>query len=180
MTDYYSVLGIPKGSKIEEIKKAYRRKAKEFHPDRNKSANAQEKFIEISEAYEVLVNGKPSIKKFPISPKSAYDKYKNVYSAPSDPHEYQEWLKAVRERAWRESGMTYEEFLKANKERLKSERRSNIYGILIAVGIIGTLFVLVFTRQWEIFFGLVIASFIFGILSRVYDVIYEIVRAIRK
>jgi curved DNA-binding protein CbpA len=179
MIDYYSVLGIPRGSKIEEIKKAYRRKAKEFHPDRNKSPNAQEKFIEITEAYEVLVNGRP-VKKTAIPKQSVYDKYKNVYSAPSDPHEYQEWLKAVRERAWRESGMSYEEYKRASRERLKSERKSNIYGIVIAVGIIGTLFVLVFTKQWEIFFGLVIASFIFGILSRVYDIIYEIIRAIRK
>jgi curved DNA-binding protein CbpA len=164
MTDYYSILGIPKGSKIEEIKKAYRRKAKEFHPDRNKSANAKEKFIEISEAYEVLVNGKPSNKKSPISPKSAYDKYKNVYSAPSDPHEYQEWLKAVRERAWRESGMTYEEYKKASQDRLKTQKRSNIYGSLIAVGIIGILILLIFTGHWILFLSFLITTFVIGIL----------------
>nr|XP_061804005.1 dnaJ homolog subfamily B member 5-like isoform X6 [Nerophis lumbriciformis] len=52
--DYYKTLGIPKGSNEEEIKKAYRRMALRFHPDKNTEANAEEKFKEIAEAYEVL------------------------------------------------------------------------------------------------------------------------------
>lgn len=56
--DYYQTLGIPKGSNEEEIKKAYRRMALRFHPDKNKDANAEEKFKEIAEAYEVLSDPK--------------------------------------------------------------------------------------------------------------------------
>lgn len=56
--DYYKTLGIPKGSNEEEIKKAYRRMALRFHPDKNKDANAEEKFKEIAEAYEVLSDPK--------------------------------------------------------------------------------------------------------------------------
>ncbi|XP_061527702.1 dnaJ homolog subfamily B member 5 [Phycodurus eques] len=52
--DYYKTLGIPKGSNEEEIKKAYRRMALRFHPDKNTDADAEEKFKEIAEAYEVL------------------------------------------------------------------------------------------------------------------------------
>lgn len=52
--DYYEVLGISKGASIDEIKKAYRKLAMEYHPDRNKAAGAEEKFKEISEAYAVL------------------------------------------------------------------------------------------------------------------------------
>lgn len=52
--DYYEVLGIPKGASKEEIKKAYRRLALQYHPDRNKSTDSEEKFKEISEAYAVL------------------------------------------------------------------------------------------------------------------------------
>ncbi|MFA5106433.1 MAG: molecular chaperone DnaJ [Candidatus Micrarchaeia archaeon] len=52
--DYYEVLGVQKTASVDEIKKAYRKLALEFHPDRNKSSDAEEKFKEISEAYAVL------------------------------------------------------------------------------------------------------------------------------
>ena len=52
--DYYEVLGITRDASQEEIKKKYRKLAMEYHPDRNKSPDAQDKFKEISEAYAVL------------------------------------------------------------------------------------------------------------------------------
>lgn len=52
--DFYDVLGVSKSASDEEIKKAYRKLAKQYHPDVNKSANAEEKFKEIQEAYDVL------------------------------------------------------------------------------------------------------------------------------
>lgn len=53
--EYYVLLGIPKNSELNEIKKAYRKKAKELHPDKNKAENAQQKFIELTQAYEYLI-----------------------------------------------------------------------------------------------------------------------------
>ena len=52
--DYYDVLGISRTASKDEIKNAYRKLALQFHPDRNKSSGAEEKFKEISEAYAVL------------------------------------------------------------------------------------------------------------------------------
>ncbi len=53
-TDYYEVLGVTRQDSEEEIRKAFRRKAMEYHPDRNKEPDAEEKFKEINEAYQVL------------------------------------------------------------------------------------------------------------------------------
>ena len=52
--DYYEVLGVPKNAGKGDIKNAYRKLALQYHPDRNKSQGAEERFKEISEAYAVL------------------------------------------------------------------------------------------------------------------------------
>ena len=72
--DFYDVLGVNKSASKEEIKSAYRKKAMEWHPDRNKSADAEEKFKEINEAYEVLSNDQK---------KSGYDQFGHAAFDPS-------------------------------------------------------------------------------------------------
>ncbi|NXH11250.1 DJC16 protein, partial [Bucco capensis] len=54
--DPYRVLGVGRGSSQADIKKAYKRLAREWHPDKNKDPGAEDKFIQISKAYEILSN----------------------------------------------------------------------------------------------------------------------------
>jgi len=64
--DYYKILGVSRNASLDEIKKAYRKLALAYHPDRNKSKEAHEKFKEINQAYEVLSDP---------SKREAYDQY---------------------------------------------------------------------------------------------------------
>ncbi len=64
--DYYETLGVPRNASTEEIKKAFRRLAMRYHPDRNKEDGAEARFKEIGEAYEVLSDSEK---------RAAYDRY---------------------------------------------------------------------------------------------------------
>ena len=51
---YYAILGIPEDASFQEIRKSYRKLAKKYHPDRNKSSHAEETIKKINEAFEIL------------------------------------------------------------------------------------------------------------------------------
>ncbi len=55
ISEYYEILGLPVNSSIEDIKKAYRKKARLFHPDVNHSPDSKDKFIRVTEAYDFLM-----------------------------------------------------------------------------------------------------------------------------
>ncbi|MEP6466646.1 MAG: DnaJ domain-containing protein, partial [Parafilimonas sp.] len=72
--DYYDILGVSKSASADEIKKAYRKVAMQFHPDRNPGdASAEEKFKDAAEAYEVLSDA---------DKKAKYDRYGHAAFAP--------------------------------------------------------------------------------------------------
>ena len=56
--DFYKILGVSRDAKEDELKKAYRKLALKYHPDKNQDPGAEDKFKEIAEAYEVLRDSK--------------------------------------------------------------------------------------------------------------------------
>ena len=65
--DYYDILGISRSASSQEVKKAYLKLAKKYHPDKNSDdSDAEKKFKELSEAYDVLKDGQK---------KAAYDRF---------------------------------------------------------------------------------------------------------
>lgn len=73
--DYYEILGVPRNATKDQIKEAYRKLALQYHPDRNKSPEAEEKFKEISEAYAVLSDDEKRRQYDMFGRESIYERY---------------------------------------------------------------------------------------------------------
>ena len=83
--DYYRILGVDSQASEQEIRIAFRKKAFEYHPDRNRAADAGDRFKEVNEAYQVLSN---SVRR------SQYDRSQNA--------EWERTEKMRREQIWKE------------------------------------------------------------------------------
>ncbi len=122
MKNYYKILGVAKNASESEIKKAYRKLALRWHPDKNKSPGAEEKFLKITEAYKILCDpasrlrydkgGENRKRPTQTSTKPNYTSTKTSQSA------YEQWSDLMGQRAQREARreaqMNYNDFKKEN------------------------------------------------------------------
>jgi len=117
---YFEILGVSQNASEEEIRKAYRKKAKEFHPDLNKSPDANQQFLLIQKAYEVLINksNTPSGATVSGNPMTSYEAYMR-------------WKHQQEEKNHREAQARHEDFLQ-NRARF----RKSIWYIPVKVFII--------------------------------------------
>jgi hypothetical protein len=145
MKDYYKILEINFGADISDIKKAYRQLALKYHPDRNNAFDAAQRFIAITEAYEVLRD---------TNKRTDYDNlYREYYfkkePTPQPDTSYQQkqktWTDYGEQKAKEYSHMSYEDFSKRVLDEIKigAGYLPNFLTIaLVGIGAIGMLTVL--------------------------------------
>jgi len=104
---YYDILGVSPNATEQEIRRAYRRMAKKFHPDINQSPGADSEFLRIKRAYDILINegSRASFQQSYRNPMSSYEAY-------------MAWKKRQQEKVEEEARLRYQEFLKS-KERFR-------------------------------------------------------------
>lgn len=139
MKDYYKILELLFGADIAAVKKAYRRLALKYHPDKNKAFNAAQIFIELTEAYEVL--GDPfkkqeydRIYEAFFSTKTTSDLVKPEQKGTYE-HKQQEWTQYGKTKAQEYSSMPFDEFAR----RLLKEISIGVNYIPNVIGILFTL-----------------------------------------
>jgi len=124
--DYYKILDIPRNASVAEIKSAFRKKAKEYHPDLNASSGAEDSFVLVNEAYDILIHPKArEIHEAALS--SFIDPMKN----PS----YLHWINVARERAMIHLRLPYNEFTRTKFYQMTSTLPYLLFVIEFIVGI---------------------------------------------
>ncbi len=121
MADFYSLLEVSQNASEEDIRKAYRRMAKQFHPDVNKSHDAQARFVMINKAYEVLMDRQ---KRF------VYDQKNKVSSDPF--HQYSRWVEEQKARQEAEARRRYQDLLR-KKEKIKASKMYYPYMVALYI-----------------------------------------------
>ncbi len=170
MKDYYAILEIGSGSSVSDIRDAYRRLAKKYHPDVNKSADAHEKFIEISEAYEYLIHQtRQSGRKYSTV---SNERQRDTENQKND--EYERLKREARVKAQEQAKMRYEEFKKQHEafQRSGINDLALLFKVVVRITLIPLFFFLVLIpfyiawhNEWTMVFLLVITWPIAGIIA---------------
>ncbi len=96
---YYNLMGLNVGASHQEIKKAYRKLAKVWHPDLNTDPNSQKLFLELNQAYNYLIQHNPELLKSSIEAQNNTSAHKfEYYHVPTDPLKYRDWMHEMRKK----------------------------------------------------------------------------------
>ncbi|MCG8582747.1 MAG: DnaJ domain-containing protein [Bacteroidales bacterium] len=140
MNDYYQILNVPAGASLEQIKKAYRKKAKLYHPDINKAADAHEQFILINEAYEYLLRFK-DLKQRQRAGASAKVDLETFWRKWKE-----EERRKARERARAHAQMKYEAYIQSD-----IYKTSEVVSVILDALTTGVIFLLVVVMPWLLY-----------------------------
>lgn len=184
--NYYEILGVGSNATKDEIKKAYRQLALKWHPDKNKNANAHEKFIEINQAYLILSDDEARAK---------YDKEFEYYYAKAEQEkatifetetnyrektaqgfrdeDLRDWTKNAKQQAEQYARMSFDEFASMIKDIVKEVSIQGATAFIYAIsGVVGSsaIFTLIYGIRYSditqillalLFLGLSILGFSF-------------------
>lgn len=142
LTKYYKILGLPPGADQAAVRKAFRKMAMRYHPDKNPSASAQAKFIVITEAYEILSEKKPAPTQRVSRSKSSQNKPRTANSTGERVAKTQ--ADRVREAKERQDAQAKQEFEENERYfkrlttgwRWRVMRWSAILGVILSIGLI--------------------------------------------
>lgn len=178
---YYQVLDIPSGATQDEIRKAYRRKAKTIHPDVNPAANASRDFVLLAEAFEILSDP---------TKRNVYDLRLRRDRRPSGPgrtagrdparssqnnqERYEAWVRQARQKAQQDARRPYQDMTgRSRVERAELEVFHLLQYVLIAIVFLLGICVLLLPvvamvkfRWWMVFAALPLAPFAFKIMEQ--------------
>lgn len=116
---YYKILGVGKRATAEEIKRAYRQKAKASHPDVNPSPGAADAFVRINEAYEILSDPKKR-QIYDLQLRGEPIGGNNGQRARQHQQAYQQWVRTARAQANQHARMSYEDFRRTRFSRTEA------------------------------------------------------------
>jgi curved DNA-binding protein CbpA len=169
MKNYYTILQIPEDADHDDIQQAYRKLAKQYHPDVNKSPDAHEKFCEITEAYEFFMEHWPRH----AGQYSGSESYQQKYDEHRQTDIYEHFQREARERAQRQAQMRYEKFKKQHEAFQESGINDigllltiimRVFSLFLLVFLILTPIILTFLVHWtSIFIILLMWPFAIGI-----------------
>lgn len=146
MKNYYKILSLSPSASISDIKKAYRALALQFHPDKNKQSDAAFKFIEITEAYEVLRDPEKR-KQFDVIYEKYFRREKVIIPDTGEfENEKSQWQQYGKSKAKEYSAIDFDEFLKRAFLEIKigtGYLPSFLTILFFAFSIIGFLFIAV-------------------------------------
>jgi curved DNA-binding protein CbpA len=146
MKDYYKSLELEFGADIPTVKKSYRRLALRYHPDKNKAADASQKFIEITEAYEVLNN---EAKKLEYD--NFYSKFFRSQNNSTETNEKtssektKEWTTYGKKKAEEYASMKYDDFADRIIDELKlgiSYTPNIIFILICGIGVVSSFYIM--------------------------------------